>query len=165
MFYSRSVEYGLRALTHLAALPKGAQKMAREIAAEENAPLFYLAKTLQQLARRGVLRSLKGPSGGFSLNRPPRKISLMDVVDALDGSQAFERCAVGLLECDDKAPCPLHDRLKPLRQSVVRYLTRTTLADLAVELERKQKAAARRKARKKSSRKASKASKASKAGA
>ena len=47
MIYSRSVEYGLRALTHLAMLPRGAQKMAREIAAAENTPLFYLAKTLQ----------------------------------------------------------------------------------------------------------------------
>ena len=154
MIYSRSVEYGLRALTHLAALPRGARKMAREIADEENTPLFYLAKTLQQLARRHILHSVKGPSGGFSLNRPPRKISVMDVVDALDGSDAFERCAVGLAECDDKTPCPLHDSFKPLRQSIVRYLTHTTLADLSAELEHKQKAAARRKARKKSSRKA-----------
>ena len=157
MIYSRSVEYGLRALTHLAALPGGARKMAREIAAEENTPLFYLAKTLQQLARRGILHAVKGPSGGFSLNRPPHKISVMDVVEALDGSDAFERCAVGLSECDDKTPCPLHDRFKPLRQSIVRYLTYTTLADLAAELERKQKAVARRKARKKSTRKARKA--------
>ena len=157
MIYSRSVEYGLRALTHLAALPRGARKMAREIADEEDTPLFYLAKTLQQLARRGILHSVKGPIGGFSLNRPPRKISLMDVVDALDGSDAFERCAVGLPECNDETPCPLHDSYKPLRQSVVRYLTRTTLADLAAELEHKQKAVARRKARKKSSRKSRKA--------
>ena len=153
MIYSRSVEYGLRALTHLAMLPRGAQKMAREIAAAENTPLFYLAKTLQQLARRGILHSVKGPSGGFSLSRPPRKISLMHVVDALDGSDHFERCAAGLAECDDKTPCPLHDSFKPMRQTVIRYLTRTTLEDLADELERKQKAAARRKARKKSSRK------------
>jgi len=154
MIYSRSVEYGLRALTHLAALPRGAQKMVREIAAEEDAPLFYLAKTLQQLARRGILHSVKGPSGGFSLSRPPRKISLMDVVDALDGSDGFERCAVGLPECDDETPCPLHDIYKPVRQAVIRYMTRTTLADLADELQRKQKSAARRKARKKASRKA-----------
>ena len=152
MIYSRSVEYALRALTHLATLPRGAQKMAREIAAEEDAPLFYLAKTLQQLARRGILHSVKGPSGGFSLNRPSRKISLMDVVEALDGRDAFERCAIGLPECDDETPCALHDIYKPVRQTVIRYLTRTTLADLAGELERKRKAAARRKARKKSSR-------------
>lgn len=131
--------------------------MAREIAAEEDTPLFYLAKTLQQLARRGILNSVKGPNGGFSLNRPTRKISVMDVVEALDGSDAFERCAVGLPECDDRTPCPLHDSFEPLRRSVVRYLTRTTLADLAAELEQKQKAAARRKARKKSSRKSRKA--------
>ena len=155
--YSRSVEYGLRALTHLAMLPRGAQKMAREIAAEENTPMFYLAKTLQQLARTGILHSVRGPSGGFSLNRPSHKISVMDVVEALDGSDAFERCAVGLSECDDKTPCPLHDSFKPVRQAVVRYLTRTTLTDLAGELEHKQKAAARRKARKKSSRKSRKA--------
>ena len=77
----------------------------------------------------------------------------MHVVDTLDGSDHFERCAAGLAECDDKTPCPLHDSFKPMRQTVIRYLTRTTLEDLADELERKQKAAARRKARKKSSRK------------
>ena len=89
--YSRSVEYALRALTYLARQPKGSQKLARQIARSERVPAFFLAKTLQQLARHGMLRSVKGPTGGFALDRPAGKITMMEVVEVLDGADIYVR--------------------------------------------------------------------------
>ena len=73
MMYSRSVEYAFRALTYLARQPKGSQKLARQIARSERVPAFFLAKTLQQLARNGVLRSEKArPADSRSIALPAR---------------------------------------------------------------------------------------------
>jgi Rrf2 family protein len=131
MIYSRSVEYAIRALVHLALQPGGHQKMARQIADEEEIPAFFLAKTLQQLARKGLLRSVKGPTGGFSLHRPPEKISLMDIITVLDGAESFDRCIIGLDSCTDDSPCRMDRSFQPIRREIVRYLTKTTVADLA----------------------------------
>ena len=149
MMYSRSVEYAFRALTYLARQPKGSQKLARQIARSERVPAFFLAKTLQQLARNGVLRSVKGPTGGFALDRPPNKITLMEVIEVLDGSGTYDRCIVGLRECNDQVLCPVHDSFKSLRERLKRYLSRTTVAQLVTESERKRQAAKRARTKKK----------------
>ena len=88
------------------------------------------------------------------MNRPAKKINLMEVVEILDGTESFERCVVGLGECTDKTTCPMHDSFKPLRDGIVRYLSKTTVADLAEELQRKQRSAARRTAAKKAKKRA-----------
>ncbi len=149
MMYSRSVEYAFRALTYLARQPKGSQKLARQIARSERVPAFFLAKTLQQLARNGVLRSVKGPTGGFALDRPPSKITMMEVIEVLDGTDTYDRCIVGLRECNDQVLCPVHDGFKLLRDRLKRYLSRTTVAQLVSESERKRQAARRARAKKK----------------
>jgi Rrf2 family protein len=131
MIYSRSVEYAIRALVHLAVQPEGKQRMARQIANEEDIPSFFLAKTLQQLARKGLLHSVKGPTGGFGLQRAPEKISLMDIICVLDGPESFDRCIVGLDDCTEESPCPMDRSFRPIRREIVRYLTKTTVADLA----------------------------------
>ncbi len=131
MIYSRSVEYAIRALVHLAVQPEGTQKMARQIAEEEEIPSFFLAKTLQQLARKGILYSIKGPTGGFGFDRDPEKVSLMDIVGVLDGSESFDRCIMGLDSCTHQYPCRMDRTFRPIRRDIVRYLTQTTVADLA----------------------------------
>ena len=105
--------------------------MARQIASEEGIPASFLAKTLQQLARKGLLHSVKGPTGGFGLHRAPDKISLMDIVSVLDGPESFDRCIVGLHRCTDESPCSMDRSFQPIRREIVRYLTKTTVADLA----------------------------------
>jgi len=119
MIYSRSVEYAIRALAHLAAQPQGAKKMARQIADDEGLPAFFLAKTLQQLARKGLLRSVKGPTGGFGLNLPAGKICLLDIIAVLDGTENIDRGVTDL------------PNFRPIRMSLVNYLRTTTIADVA----------------------------------
>ena len=137
MLFSRSVDYAIQALGRLAEAPNGEQVMARVIAEEEDLPAFFLAKTLQNLARHGLLRSTKGPTGGFSLNKPAPKIRILDVVEALDGLDNLQSGQEGL------------PNFKPIRASILGYLKNTTIEDVAAQRKRAKRAALRKKASKK----------------
>ncbi len=137
MLYSRPCEYALRAITYMGTRTGEGMIRVQEIAQAEGLPAPFLAKVLQQLTRAGILNSVKGPRGGFGFSRPPDKISVFEVVAAVDGTEAFDRCAVGLAECADDSPCPLHDTWKPLRLRITEYLTNLTVSDLAVAIRRK----------------------------
>ncbi len=139
MIYSRSAEYAIRAFVKLAAVPEGKYAMVKQIAEEADIPAHFLAKILQQLARKGFLRSSKGPTGGFSLRIPAAELNLLAIVDTVDGLADFERCPAGMAECNDQAPCGMHDNWKALRNRIMEYLERTTILDLAKGFEQKQK--------------------------
>src|SRR5258708_6823757 len=139
MIYSRSAEYAIRAFVHLAQVPESKYAMVKNIAEQEDIPAHFLAKILQQLARKGLLRSSKGPTGGFTLRVPSGDIRLLDIVEALDGLAEYEKCAAGLAECTDDTACPLHDSWKALRSRIMDYLGRNTIADLAKALEQKRR--------------------------
>lgn len=140
MVYSRSTEYAIRALVHLAKVPEGKFAMVKQIASDENIPAHFLAKILQQLVRKGLLRSSKGPTGGFCLRRPAEQIRLMQLVEALNGLTDYHKCISGLSECTDEAPCAMHASWKALRSRIIKYLETTTIAELVLSLERKRRA-------------------------
>jgi Rrf2 family iron-sulfur cluster assembly transcriptional regulator len=140
MIYSRSSEYAIRAFMHLAQAPDGKFVMVKQIAEQEKIPAHFLAKILQQLARKGLLKSSKGPTGGFTLRTPPSEIALVQIVEALDGLADYQQCVSGLSECTDDAPCGMHDSWKALRSRIMEYLEQTTIADLVKALEEKRKA-------------------------
>jgi Rrf2 family protein len=137
MLYSRPCEYAIRTIAFLARVGPDKRVQAQEIAATEGIPAPFLAKVLQQLARSSLVNSFKGPGGGFSLNRPPREISLYEIFRVVDGVEDLDRCAVGLAECNDSAPCPLHDTWKSVRVHLLQYLKKTTLEEMASAVERK----------------------------
>ena len=139
MIYSRSAEYAIRAFVNLAQAPPGTYVMVKQIAAAEGIPTHFLAKILQQLARKGLLRSSKGPTGGFTLRVPSDDIRMLDIVEALDGTEEYQKCAAGLAECSDEMPCPMHDSWKALRSRIMDYLGRNTIQDLAKALEQKRR--------------------------
>ena len=144
MIYSRSAEYAIRAFVHLADVPGGKYAMVKNIAEQADIPSHFLAKILQQMARKGFLRSSKGPTGGFALRMPAAEINMLQIVDAVDGLADFQRCPAGLAECNDQQPCGMHDTWKGLRSRIIEYLERTTIADLAKSLDQKRKAVGRR---------------------
>lgn len=139
MLYSKPCEYAIRALAHVAQGKKDVEVRGLEIARQEGLPAPVLAKVLQELVRKGLLRSRRGPGGGFRLARRAELITLRDVVAAIDGLDHFQECAVGLERCADETPCPLHDTFKGLRAQVVSYLENTTIAGMAAALERKKR--------------------------
>src|SRR5207244_2270001 len=129
-----SAEYALRAVVHLATLPPAELSMAKDIAAETNIPAHFLAKLLQDLARDGFLKSNKGPRGGFRLSVPAADISMLRIVEAVDGAGRYDRCLGGSPECNDRVACPMHDSWMPLRSRIIDYLGGTSIADLAKAL-------------------------------
>ena len=139
MIYSRSAEYAIRAFVHLAAVPDGKYAMVKNIAEEADIPAHFLAKILQQLARKGFLRSSKGPTGGFCLRSPAKDISLIQLVDTIDGLTDYTRCPAGMAECNDQAPCGMHDSWKALRGRIMEYLERTSIEDVAKALDQKKR--------------------------
>lgn|SRR5512143_2621314 len=139
MIYSRSAEYAIRAFVHLAQVPDGRFAMVKQIAEHEEIPSHFLAKILQQLARKGLLRSSKGPTGGFSLRQAPGDISLLNIVEALDGLADYQKCASGLAECNDEQACGMHDSWKALRSRIMEYLEHTSIADVAAALDEKRR--------------------------
>lgn len=138
MIFSSSTEYAIRGLSELASRGKEGPTMLDDLVAGTDLPRDFLAKVFQKLVHGGVLRSAKGRGGGFTLARPAHQISLMDIVEAIDGPQLFDRCVVGLEKCNDQMPCPQHDLYKPIRQRLKDYMTTTTLADLSSSLKAKQ---------------------------
>ncbi len=140
MIYSRSAEYAIRAFVHLASVPAGKYAMVKNIAAEADIPAHFLAKILQQLARKNLLKSSKGPTGGFCLRIPAEQVSMKQLVEAVDGLGDFQRCPAGMAECNDNMPCGMHDSWKELRSRIIEYLEHTSIANLAKSLQQKRKA-------------------------
>lgn len=145
MIYSRSAEYAIRAFVHLAEIPEGKYAMVKQVAESADIPAHFLAKILQQLARKGFLKSSKGPTGGFCLRMPAKDVSLRSIVESVDGLTDYERCLGGMAECNDEAPCGMHDSWKALRQRILDYLEETSVADLVVSLNEKRRQIERRK--------------------
>ena len=153
MIYSRSAEYAIRAFVYLADVPEGKYAMVKNIAEDCSIPTHFLAKILQQLARKGFLRSSKGPTGGFTLRRPAAEISLLEIVDSIDGLAEYQRCPGGMSECNDEMQCGMHDAWKGLRERILDYLEDTTIAAVADAQKKKREALATRKPRRKSAKK------------
>jgi Rrf2 family protein len=137
MLYSKTCEYAIRAMIYMAGKPKGAYCTAQEVAKAEGLPAYFLSKILRILARHRLLDSAKGPTGGFALSRASDKVFLREIVDAVDGKDAYESCAIGFMSCTEDTPCPLHDMWTCLRDQIKDYLNITSLAQLAETLHHK----------------------------
>jgi Rrf2 family protein len=106
----------------------------REIAKELELPLHFTGKILQDLVRKGIIASVKGPNGGFYLSRPAADISIMDIVRVIDGVEGFKRCGLGLKNCSDTHPCPLHTDFKKYRDGLAALFTNKTIQDLVQDI-------------------------------
>jgi Rrf2 family protein len=129
--FTRSAEYAIRAMTFLALQPAGKLSGAREIAQQEQIPMPFLWKILHNLTRKRLIRSFRGVRGGYELARPAGQISIEDILFATHGAEFVDRCVLGLHECSEQKPCPLHPVWKEIKQKMVHMLEQNTLADLA----------------------------------
>jgi len=129
--FSQASEYALRALTELARTSDDDWILAGQLSEALQVPSHYLAKVLQNLARRGVLESQRGRQGGFRLARRPESITAYDVVRELDDVRMLESCIMGEGTCSDDTACPLHALWRDIRDRFVEVLRVTTLRDLA----------------------------------
>jgi Rrf2 family protein len=111
--------------------PDGSWVLSREIAESAGIPRPYLAKILNALSRSGLIKTKRGYRGGVALARPAERISLMDVVEAVEGRAWMPRCLLGLRECGDERACPTHEFWKQERDKIEQTLRRITLIEVA----------------------------------
>jgi Rrf2 family protein len=127
--FSTTLEYALRSVTWLAARPDEAATTQR-IAEATQVPEDYLSKVLQQLVRAGVLDSQRGRNGGFRLAREASKISMLEVVNAVDPIPRIKTCPLHIADHGVKL-CPLHRRLDNAYKEIEDAFRTTTLDELA----------------------------------
>jgi len=130
MKFSRESYYGILALTHMSTQPKQVTQAAK-LARDARLPAPFVAKILQTLARHAIIRSYRGRQRGYELARPAARITVREVVEALDGRDVFQRCAFWSNRCSDRSPCALHDIWARVRPAVAARMARLTIARLA----------------------------------
>ncbi len=128
---SQSSEYALRAVVWLAGHPEDTLSTP-EIARRTKVPGGYLSKVLQALGRAGLVTSTPGRIGGFILSRPPSRISVLDVINAVGKLPRIERCPLGM-ETHRQHLCPLHKRLDDVAELAERRFAETMISDLVNE--------------------------------
>lgn len=106
----------------------------KEIAYGIGSPEHFLAKILQDLSRRGIVQSAKGPNGGFYMDKSALRRPLSEVVEAVDGNGIFTGCGLGLESCSETNPCPLHHDFKKIRQEIHSMLQNTTIEEFNEDL-------------------------------
>jgi Rrf2 family protein len=133
--FSKSCEYAIRALFYISLKGQDGKNVGiKEIAEELHIPAPFLAKILQSVVKHKLLQSVKGPNGGFHVEKLS-KISLIDIIEAVDGTDVFRKCTIGLKRCSDTKPCPVHNIVKGYRDQLKAALAGKTLDQVIRDLE------------------------------
>ena len=113
--------------------------LVSEISKLQKIPETFLAKIFQRLSKAGVLRSSRGSKGGFSLGKPAGSITMREVIEAIDGPIALNRCLRREGECEEDEICPIYHVWSKAQQQLLEILDRTTVEDLVTEMIRNEK--------------------------
>ena len=131
LIFSRQCEYALQAVLYMALQPPEKMSSIKELARKLEIPSPFLAKILQDLTRKGLLHSLKGPAGGFALAMPAKDITLFHIVEAIDGNDFMTNCVLGFPECTGQNPCAVHEKWAVLRDGIHEMLVSKNIAQMA----------------------------------
>lgn len=127
---SRKIDYALRAVIHMAEQPAGAVVNFRQVAAIEGVPKEFLAKILRQLVSGGVVVSIRGARGGFSLSRPADQISFLDVIEAVDGPVVLNLCLTESAGCDLACECMMVDVWRRAQEAMIDVFRTTMITEV-----------------------------------
>ena len=135
--FSKACEYGIRATIYIAKQSQLGKKVSlKEVAEAIESPIAYTSKILQLLSRNLIIKSDKGPTGGFSIDVVKlEKVKLSTIVFAIDGDSIYKGCGLGLKKCNEKMPCPVHHQFKIVRDELKKMLETTTIQSLVLDLE------------------------------
>src|SRR2546423_4295628 len=128
---SRKIDYGLRAMIHLAGLPAGKIASLQDLATTLHLPREFLAKILKILTAKGLVRSSRGAHGGYQLARPARDISFLDVIESVEGPVQLNVCLDHKERCDVSASCTMYHVWKAGQDRMLDVYRNTTLAELS----------------------------------
>ncbi|MEJ7736936.1 MAG: Rrf2 family transcriptional regulator [Chitinophagaceae bacterium] len=109
---------------------QGGKAGIKEIAEHINASEHTVGKILQILARQGLINSVKGPSGGFFINKVQQNQPISNIVETIEGKQVFKECGLGLSKCSALHPCPIHNEYKIARDMIEKLFREKKVKDL-----------------------------------
>jgi Rrf2 family protein len=130
---SRKIDYGLRAMIHLAGLPAGRIASLQDLSSTLTLPREFLAKILKQLAAKGLVRPTRGAHGGYQLARPAGSVSFLEVIEAVEGPVQLNVCLDHKDRCDVSGSCTMYHVWKSGQERMLEVYRKTTLADLVRE--------------------------------
>lgn len=131
-FLRQHTDYAFRLLVALAQTP-GKAIATRALASEGSVPYHFASKILQKLHEEGLVESVMGPFGGFRLARPAEKVTLLEIIEAVQGPVVVNTCLLGQDTCQRRNICPVRDKLESLQKTMVDYLRSVTLADIVAD--------------------------------
>jgi len=130
MQITRQADYALRAVKYLARLSPGEKASTSAIALEQSIPPSFLAKIISQLSIAGLIHTARGARGGVFLSRSAAEISILDVVEAIDGPITMNECTTNPTTCSFSSDCVLHDLWCDTRLELITKLKKTTFSKI-----------------------------------
>ena len=128
---SHTCKTAVKAVIYLASkFESGAKSGIVEIADHLHASEHTVGKMLQTLVKQDVIKSLKGPSGGFFISKDQMEQPIINIVETIDGNQVFKKCGLGLNKCSSAHPCPIHDDYKVARDILETLFRNKKVIDL-----------------------------------
>lgn len=132
---SKSCKYAIRATIFVASkMGKDDKPGVKQISKAIDAPEAFTAKILQTLTKHKIISSLKGPYGGFFIESYQLGQPVINIVNAVDGLSVFKECGLGLKQCSEKHPCPMHNEYKQVRNKLLKTFEETTIEKLVSTL-------------------------------
>ena len=130
--FSKTTEYALRAVIFIARNSTGSNKIGlTEIAGAIDSPRSFTAKILQVLTKDdAVISSVSGPGGGFYLTAKQKMLPVMAILQVMEEDKRLEKCVMGLAECMESRPCPLHEEYKSIKRQLLQLFQHKTISDL-----------------------------------
>ncbi len=128
---SRETDYASRIILHLALMPPGSRTTADEIAKRRLVPRTLIRRLVTRLRQGGLLLTTRGRGGGITLARPPAEISLLDVVQVIEGPLALNICTNDPSACPLTSVCPVHDTWVETQQMLTEQLQKATFEKLS----------------------------------
>ncbi len=129
MLVTRKTDYAVRCILYLAQAREQVANVT-EVSSKMHIPKTFLAKIFQKLAKAGLVESIRGMNGGFRLAKGPDEISLMDIMEAIQGPLCINICAVDSRKCRRSSTCAVHPFWVELRKDMDRRLREQTVARL-----------------------------------
>lgn len=134
MIFSKSLSYAIRGVLYIAKMQDTKRFVqAEEIAERLNVPRHFMSKILKKLAKENFITSVKGPTGGFTVTPYTLDTTLMQLVEKMEGLQSFQTCVLRLQDCNEEKPCPVHYKMKGMREELKTFLSTTTFRRLMEE--------------------------------
>ena len=128
--FSKNCEYTIWSIGYMAASKTQKMFLAKNICRKLRIPEFYTRKGLQAVARSGILESVPGPGGGYRLAKGVGNLSILKIIQSVDGKDTFNHCMMGLSRCGEKNPCEIHEVWAKAKEGLLRALDSVSLNDL-----------------------------------